>query len=230
MTNYLLRYLRRKVDPLDLLVRLAKGKSPFKTLVHVGAHLAQERTRYEDAGLEKILWIEGSPTTYSKLSKLIEQQNKDNLDHRRVARHAASCALMTDMDGEELTLKGFSNDGMSSSIFATGEAMKKRWPTIQETGLGETCKTFRLDTLMAGQDFIEKIDVLVVDVQGAELVVLKGASTCLAQARAVICEVSSRPYYEGGVLYPELAALLKSCGFEPQSVPRRHGDMLFIKG
>ena len=229
MTNIFMRYLRRKTDPLELLMKLGSNLGRMKTLVHVGAHLAQERYDYEAAGFEHMLWIEGSPSTHAKLFALIEEQNAVNTRKNVAARHRTFCGLMSDTDGDELTLKAYSNDGMSSSLFAATEVMKSRWPDVRETGDGETCTTVRLDTLMASQDVIDTIDLLIVDVQGAELMVLKGAEKSLSSAKAVICEISSEPYYQGGVLYPELAGFLKQHDFYPQSMPRRHGDMLFLK-
>jgi FkbM family methyltransferase len=229
MTNIISRYLRRKSDPIDLLVSLLGRKTNLRTLVHVGAHVGQERGHYEAAGFMKILWIEGSPTTHERLAVIMAAQNAQNEKAGRVARHETLCGLMTDSDGEMLTLKEYSNDGMSSSLFAPTETMRERWPDVKETGGGETVPSARLDTLLAMSATFGKPDLLVVDVQGAELMVLKGATETLKHAKAVICEVSSQPYYQGGVLYPELSVFLAKHGFEPQSVPRRHGDMLFLR-
>jgi hypothetical protein len=86
-----------------------------------------------------------------------------------------------------------------------------------------------LDTLLSGTKYANQCDVLIVDVQGAELLVLKGAESTLARASAVIVEVSTRPYYQGGVLFPEVKTFLESRGFTSMSTPRRHGDMLFLR-
>ncbi len=229
MTNLITRYLRRKRDPIDLLVELLGREASLKTLVHVGAHIGQERGHYEAAGFTRILWIEGSPATHERLVTTMAEQNAHNEKAGRVARHETLCGLMTDSDGDMLTLKEYSNDGMSSSLFAPTVTMRERWPDVMETGGGETVPSARLDTLLAMSATYGKPDLLAVDVQGAELMVLKGATETLKYAKAVICEVSSQPYYEGGVLYPELSTFLAAHGFAPQSVPRRHGDMLFLR-
>ena len=67
------------------------------------------------------------------------------------------------------------------------------------------------------------------DVQGAELLVLKGATSLLKSAKAVIVEVSMQPYYEGGVLQPELRDFLRGRGFMEIRRPPDHGDQLYIR-
>ncbi len=222
MINQIRRYLRRKTNPLDLLHQVLPLVPPLKTLVHVGAHLAQERHQYESHGYQNILWIEGSSQVYGRLVDVIAS-------HEGPAKHATQCALLTDQDDAEVQLIEFSNDGMSSSIFGATERLTARWPEVTETGATETIRSSTLDSLLQGTDFAVQCDLLVVDVQGAELLVLKGAERTLAKANAVICEVSTVPYYDGGVLYDELADYLTVRGFVPMSTPRRHGDMLFIR-
>jgi hypothetical protein len=51
------------------------------------------------------------------------------------------------------------------------------------------------------------------DVQGAELDVLKGAAASLADTRVVMTEAGIVPYYEGQALKPEIDAFLAELGF-----------------
>lgn len=221
----IIKRMRRKTDPIILLRRVARPEIRLKTLIHAGAHLGQERHRYEQAGFEHVLWIEGSPTTFCRLRASFEDRPCSGAK----IQHCAVCALLTDKEGEERKLRTFSNDGLSNSIFSATKGLRARKPSLTETGQSETVRTHTLDQLLleVGMDGLP--DVLVVDVQGAELLVLKGADQTLRRVKAVISEISTIPYYEGGVLYPELASFLAQYGFEPQSAPRRHGDMLFMR-
>lgn len=220
--NYIRKYLRRKTDPIRLLRQLAPADLKLETLVHVGAHLAQERHLYEECGYRQVLWIEGSPEVYGRLSTVLES-------HQGTAQHEACCALLTEKDGDQLALQSFSNDGKSNSIFAPTSELRTRWPAVDVTGVVESVTSRTLDTLLSGTKYANQCDVLIVDVQGAELLVLKGAESTLARASAVIVEVSTRPYYQGGVLFPEVKTFLESRGFTSMSTPRRHGDMLFLR-
>jgi hypothetical protein len=59
----------------------------------------------------------------------------------------------------------------------------------------------------------ERIDVIKVDVQGAELEVFKGARKALSQATFVYFEASVVEYNEGGACLYEVDAFLRSQGF-----------------
>ena len=222
MFNHLRKLLRRKAVPTTLLRKLAPAGLRLETLVHVGAHLAQERHEYESCGYRKILWIEGSQQVHERLVTIVE-------NHAGPAEHHTRCALLADRDGDEMELRTFGNDGMSSSIFSPTEELLRRWPNVTETGEVETILSSKLDTLLSGTEFANRTDVLVIDTQGAELLILQGGAETLASAKAVIAEVSTVPYYEGGVLFPEVNAFLARAGFTSMSTPRRHGDMLFLR-
>lgn len=55
---------------------------------------------------------------------------------------------------------------------------------------------------------LEFPDLIKLDVQGYEMEVLKGATACLAQAKAVVVEVSFVEYYEGQCSFHHLVAYL----------------------
>lgn len=224
------RYLRRKQNPLELLQSLRPESKGYQSLIHVGAHAGQEMPFYESRGFRDIVWIEASPAMFAKLNRNIESHA--HAQHRRAnpTRHRAICALVTDREGDEVEFFEYSNEGRSSSIFQFEEAGHKRWPELRETGKVDRLKTRTLDSIAAQCGLLETLDVLTVDVQGAELLVLKGAPKLLSHVKALVCEVSTQPYYRGGVLFTELRDFLATQGFHPVTAPRKHGDMLFLRG
>lgn len=80
-------------------------------------------------------------------------------------------------------------------------------------------------------------DLIKLDVQGFELEVLKGASNNLKHARWVLTEVSFKPFYDGQVLFSELAGFLSQRGFEVYAMgqsmracqPLTQVDVLFVR-
>src|SRR5262249_33713843 len=73
-------------------------------------------------------------------------------------------------------------------------------------------ETVRLDTAVAREN-LPAPDLIKVDVQGAELEVLAGASETLRQANALIVEVSLVDYNKGGPLAAAVIAAVDRLGF-----------------
>ncbi|WP_113661851.1 FkbM family methyltransferase [Pedobacter nanyangensis] len=99
-------------------------------------------------------------------------------------------------------------------------------------------KTQRLDDLLTNTEF-EKPDFVKIDVQGAELDVLKGALNTLKSVEFVLIEVSFLNIYKGAPLAHEIVQFMAQQGFviyDIASLMRRpfdkalnQSDFLFIK-
>ena len=75
----------------------------------------------------------------------------------------------------------------------------------------------RLDTLDAILDrrgWAEPIDLLKLDVQGAELKALRGAVKSLSTTKMVWVEVSFRPMYQDSALFPDIYDLMRDHSFQ----------------
>lgn len=66
-----------------------------------------------------------------------------------------------------------------------------------------TVNCHRLDTVMSKYN-IEKIDIIWMDLQGAELLALKGLDEFITDVKYIYTEVSHKPIYENQVLFNEL--------------------------
>ncbi len=71
-----------------------------------------------------------------------------------------------------------------------------------------------LDTIMEKESDVAEIDILKLDVQGAELDVLRGASQTLKKTKLLIVEQSVDSPYEGGSKYFEVDKFLRDAGFD----------------
>ncbi len=125
-------------------------------VIHVGAHLGEERDLYRKMGFQKILFVEANPELCNRLTTAMANDP---------AVTAANCAI-SDHDGTA-TLHVTSMD-QSSSILPL-KRHRDYYPTIQETGRVEV-PSRRLDTLLtelklSPADF----NFLHLDIQGAEL-------------------------------------------------------------
>lgn len=87
----------------------------------------------------------------------------------------------------------------------------------------------RLDEYAVKQN-LRRIDWMHLDVQGAELLVLKGAGKFLQRTRAVWLEAMNEPLYQGQVEREELEQFLKREGFSLVATDNREheSDLLFV--
>lgn len=203
----------------SLFEKLAKELN-LRVGIHVGAHLGQERDLYEHLGFTDILWVEASQGLYKDLTEHLARS-------LGTTRHVAVNAFASNSEGTQ-ALRHFSNEGASNSMFAATRQLSERWPEVYETGVIEDVAMARLDDIAVKNGFSSP-DFLNIDVQGAELLVLQGGTSVLAKAKCVITEVSTEPYYEGGVLFPELSDFMRMNGFEAIQEPPTHGDMIFLR-
>jgi len=209
---------------------LLEGHAPIDLIVHVGAHFGQEAAFYEALGAETVLWIEADPEIFDTLTEAVSARPGPT-------RHLCENALVSAAGGAPLRFHRFNGNGGSSSVYAATEALRERFPHVQESGevielapcpLPEILARHGIDTAAARRG------LLVVDVQGHELEVLKGVGEVLKAFALCQCEVSRVPLYDGGALFPEVDALMRSKGFRlashmPVQVPR-HGDVLYVRG
>lgn len=80
----------------------------------------------------------------------------------------------------------------------------------------------------------DTIDVIKLDLQGAELMALRGARRVLECVRVVIAEVSHVPLYAGSPLLPDIDAFMASSGFTraaiyPSDQPHHWGEAMYVK-
>lgn len=192
-----------------------RGVDPGPT-VHVGAHLGEEARAYAEQGFSPVFWIEAN---HEKLEQLV----------RNVRPYAGVVvgALVSDRP-KTLTFHLASN-GQSSSYYELGTHAIQH-PDV--TYVGErTLEATTLDALLeAGR--IPWARFLSMDVQGAELDVLRGGSIFLSGIKACYLEVNTDDVYKGCAQEPEVTAWLEERGFRKvleKMTPHSWGDCLYIR-
>jgi FkbM family methyltransferase len=170
-------------------------------VIHVGANVGQERALYERFHLD-VVWIEPIHEIFLEL--------KRNL--RRYPRQNAYEYLVTDKNGESYKFNISNNHGASSSILEIGQ-LKDIWSGIYYTN-NIMLNSITLQSLITKEGVdIRKYDALVMDTQGSELLVLKGAENLLGKIRFVKTEVADFEVYEGCVQISDVDDFLRSHGF-----------------
>lgn len=197
---------------MDDLLCMAKG---FKGVFHVGAHHGQEISSYLKFGAVNLALVEPDPGNFSILAK----------------NAPATAALFQTALGDKEGKARFhvaTNAGQSSSVLAPKKHLKC-FPSVRFNRDIEV-PICRMDQLPL--DF-SKFDLLVIDVQGAELMVMQGAGDLLDGFSHVITEFHEDEFYLGCARLNQIEDFLRERGFEKKSEVRRGGgewgDALFSK-
>jgi len=183
-----------KRDP-DKFLRKVSG------VIHVGANTGPEIELYAKYGLG-VIWIEPIPEVFEKL-----EANVANFSRQR----ALKC-LVTDQDNVEYQFHIANNEGHSSSILDLN-LHKDIWPQVAY----EKTITLRSKTLpsLLEEEHVDhsEYDSLVMDTQGSELLVLKGAVSILENFNYIKTEVPDFESYTGCCQLTDIASFLARHGF-----------------
>jgi FkbM family methyltransferase len=117
------------------------------------------------------------------------------------------------------------NPGASSLFKANG---KYQIETYIQNRVETPCT--RLDTIMNKYN-IENVDIIWMDLQGAELLALESFGDKIKNVKYIHTEVSYKPMYEGQVLFNELNDFLYKSGFKLYNRPKLQGwqeDLIYI--
>ncbi len=169
-------------------------------VIHVGANIGQEIDQYENFNLD-VVWVEPIPEVFEKLIK-----NLFNHPKQRAFKY-----LLTEVDDKEVEFK-ITNNGVSSSILDLGKHIEI-WPDVHyEKSI--FLKSTTLPTLLKRENIdIKKYQALVMDTQGSELLILKGAEDILKNFLYIKTEAPDFESYVGCCLIEDISTYLASFGF-----------------
>ncbi len=169
-------------------------------VVHVGAHTGEEALDYHDAGITNVWWIEGNPDIIDTLRRNVMPYG-----------HHVVCALVADVADEERTFHVTNFQSLSSSLLDFGTHTKVS-PDVHFVE-HKTLTTSTLDGIVEDQG-IADCNFLNMDLQGAEMLALRGASRLLQSIDYVFTEINVDELYLGCVRLPHLDAFLGDLGFK----------------
>lgn len=216
-------YIIPTPDYVETLLNRAHQKFHIQIhgIIHIGARYAEELKIYKHFMIKDILWIEADPSAEQKLRDITSKNPGSKL-----AFFAA-----TDKNGT-IDLYKTTNDGHSSSILKLKNHLFMS-PTVLEDQV-ITVQQRRLDDYLNENNDLKNIryNIIVIDIQGAELVALSGAVKTLQHIDAIIAEINYDELYAGSVRIDDLDAFLLKYNFirtDTLSVNRAYGNALYIK-
>jgi FkbM family methyltransferase len=185
------------IIPIEKLVEYHKPKN----VIHIGAHLGEEVDSYYNYGVDHSLWVEANID--------LMRQLQSNISRYRNARSIN--AVLIDKDDQDVIFN-ISNNGMSSSILDL-EYHKIAHPDIFYVGNREI-KSRTLNTIFVENNIpFDLYDFMNVDIQGAELMMLKGATQILPHLKCLYVEVNQKEVYKGSPMVEEVDEFLLHWGF-----------------
>jgi FkbM family methyltransferase len=174
-------------------------------IIHIGANAGQERDLYAAFGLH-VIWIEPIPEIFDALRNNISEFPKQS----------AYNYLVADDDGKEYQLHIADNAGASSSILNLAKHTQM-YPEIRYKS-AITVKGMTLKSILKAEQLdIKRFDAIVLDTQGSELKILKGAVNLLSHFRFVKVEVPDFESYKDCCQIGELSDFMSSHGFRERS-------------
>jgi hypothetical protein len=185
--------------------------------LHIGAHECEEIDFYRSLGLanEDIIWIEAIP---SKVNEAM---------HRCIPN--VYCALITDKDDEDAVLN-ISSNVQSSSILEFGTHLQE-YPKISYVD-SLHLKSITVDSFFQRNNIdASKYNFWNFDIQGVELLALKGSINSIKHAKALYLEVNEKEIYKNCAFMDEIDAFLSQYNFKRVLTFITHhgwGDALYI--
>lgn len=207
------------IDQNYLRELLTKHGITVRGVFHVGAHNCEESGFYESFGLkaDDVIWVDAME------SKVTEAKAK-GIPH-------VYQAVITDQDDQEVQFN-VANNVQSSSVLEFGTHAKE-YPGITFTS-HIPLNTVTVDTFFARHPELDpiKCNFWNFDIQGAELMALKGSTNALQHVDAIYLEVNTRELYKGCALLPDIDAFASQYGFKRVSskiMPQGWGDAMYVR-
>jgi FkbM family methyltransferase len=209
-------------NPEELLQYL--NASTVTGIVHVGAHTCEELAYYRNVlrvGDDKIFWVEANPDLVARA--------KTYLPSSIILQ-----GLCAEQAGQQVdfTITRNLHDGnaASSSLLPLGTHKQHHPQVVVDRVVKATTTT--VDDLLAPFEASREANMMNLDVQGAELMVLKGALNTLKGIKYIYAEVNEEHLYEGCALMSEIDEWLAPFGFkrvETRMTQYRWGDALYVR-
>lgn len=187
---------------------------PDKGILHLGAHLCEEKELYNSIGItdDNILWIEANTD--------IINSNQTNIIN----------AVISDKDDEEIDFI-ITNNNEYSSIFELYKNLEQ-YPEIIEIER-RPVKTITLNTLYENNNIpYDKYDFINLNLRGAEIKALMGADKILPHIKVIYTKVLTIELYKYCGLLSEIDLLLEYYGFKKIAIEMTEnywGDAIYVK-
>ena len=205
------------INVTDITRIILSNKIHINGVFHLGAHECEQLDIYNHLGIENknIVWIDA---VSSKVAEATERGIPN-----------VYSAVVTDKDDADVIFN-ISNNVQSSSVLQFGTHLQEHpWVVYVDT---VKLKTITIDTFFERNNIdASKYDFWNFDIQGAELMALKGATKSIKYAKMIYLEVNEKELYEKCGLINEVDAFLSGYNFKrvlTEMTNHGWGDALYV--
>lgn len=172
-----------------------------------------------DIGANKGQWFSQCKETFNCHVHMMEADNDNHNDlkdcqKRYMGQDSITIALLGKEDGITMPFYKIKSDNN------TGNSMYRENSSYFKDCNIECLPSMTLDSVIG--DMYEKIDLIKLDVQGAELDILRGGQKTVAKCDLILMEVAFQQYNLGAPLAPEVFAYMDSIGFQAIDMLEKH--------
>ena len=205
------------IDLQEIQNILTSKKIKIKGCLHIGVHNCEELPIYKTLGVktEDIVWVDA-------LSFKVEESISRGIPN---VYHA----VITDKDDEDIIFN-VANNVQSSSILEFGQHSIEYPGVVFVDKIHQ--KSITVDTFFERNNLdASKYDFWNFDIQGAELLALKGATKSIKHAKVLYLEVNSKELYKNCALINEIDEFLTPLNFKrilTNMTIHKWGDALYI--
>lgn len=213
-------WLNYKTMLISLPEIVQKYNLNIKGVIQVGAHWAEEHDIYVELGIKNIIYIEPCKAAYNKILEkifagIVSRNNSPYAKLHEIYDSEGNRATVFnyacgETAGKFIMNVAHANQGQSNSLLSPHLHLNQHPEVVFNDT--EEVDVITLDSLNLFKDKAP-FNMLMMDVQGAEGLVLKGATETLKQIDIIYTECNRDQTYEGNMLIEEMDAFLKPFGF-----------------
>jgi FkbM family methyltransferase len=156
----------------------------------------------------EVVAIECNRDTLEQCRQNIANNPRIKLIDKAINSYTGRCRFYPIDPSRTITTWPDGNPGASSLFLATDQYPAEKYAQseveVDCTRLDDLCRQLQIDT----------IDLIWMDLQGAELLALQSAGALLNKVRYIYTEVSHQPIYHGQCLFDDVDEFLMTSGFK----------------
>lgn len=199
------RVFERFADIADALI----GRERVRVVIEVGARDCAETLDFQRTFPNaSICAFECNPATLPVCRRAVQGLARVTLTEKAVSDREGSVSFFPTDPARTITGEADGNPGASSLFRASGKFAEEQYVQNEITVEATTLERF-----LREQD-IAAVDLLWMDIQGAELLALKGLGGRIRDVRLIHLETEFFPIYAGQPLFGEVDRFLRGHGFK----------------